>query len=310
MTFRLAHLSDPHLHPFPVPTWREWNLKRVLGSLNWHRGRKRQHRMDVLQRLLADLVAREPDHIAVTGDLANLGLPVEHQGALAWLRSIGSPAMVSVVPGNHDIFTESHGPAGVECWRDYMTGDDDPAGEEASPFPFVRRLGRVVLIGLNSAVPAPPLRGWGLLGDAQRQRLAAILRSSAQENLVRVVLIHHPPAPGLRDRSYALNDAAELAEVLRREGAELVLHGHNHRAMLNVTPGPTRPVPLIGAPSASLGETHGNQTLARYNLFEIGDEPGIMHIEMIERGITSADGAVEEIARHQLPFVRAETAPQ
>jgi 3',5'-cyclic AMP phosphodiesterase CpdA len=32
----------------------------------------------VLDRIVADLEAQAPDHIAVTGDLANIGLPQEH----------------------------------------------------------------------------------------------------------------------------------------------------------------------------------------------------------------------------------------
>ena len=49
--------------------------KRVLGYVNWHRGRKLVHRRDILDVLIRDLVERHPSHIAVTGDLVNLGLP-------------------------------------------------------------------------------------------------------------------------------------------------------------------------------------------------------------------------------------------
>src|SRR4051794_41179026 len=39
MAFTLAHLSDPHLPPLPVPTWRELAGKRAFGWLNWTRNR-------------------------------------------------------------------------------------------------------------------------------------------------------------------------------------------------------------------------------------------------------------------------------
>ena len=61
--------------------------KRVLGYVNWHRGRKLVHRRDVLDVLTQDIVGREPDHIAVTGDLVNLGLPEEFVLAAEWLRA-------------------------------------------------------------------------------------------------------------------------------------------------------------------------------------------------------------------------------
>jgi 3',5'-cyclic AMP phosphodiesterase CpdA len=66
-----------------------------------------------------------------------------------------------------------------------------------------------------------------------------------------VVLIHHPPVAGLTSRRRSLRDAGPFAEVVRRRGAELVLHGHLHRTTLASLPGPNRPVPVIGVPSAS-----------------------------------------------------------
>ena len=37
--FVLAHLSDPHLGPVPLPRFRELTGKRALGYVNWHRRR-------------------------------------------------------------------------------------------------------------------------------------------------------------------------------------------------------------------------------------------------------------------------------
>ncbi|MFT2657932.1 hypothetical protein, partial [Escherichia coli] len=67
--FCLAHLSDLHVGPLPAPTWRELAGKRLTGYLNWRRGRAEHHRMPVLERILADIAASRPDHVAVTGDL-------------------------------------------------------------------------------------------------------------------------------------------------------------------------------------------------------------------------------------------------
>ena len=66
--------------------------KRVLGYVNWHRGRKLVHRRDILDMLTQDIVERKPDHIAVTGDLVNLGLPEEFVLAAEWLRHLGPPS--------------------------------------------------------------------------------------------------------------------------------------------------------------------------------------------------------------------------
>jgi 3',5'-cyclic AMP phosphodiesterase CpdA len=84
--FTLAHLSDIHLSPMPRARRRDLFGKRVLGYVNWHRGRKLVHRRDILDVLTRDLIERQPDHIAVTGDLVNLGLPEEFLLAAEWLR--------------------------------------------------------------------------------------------------------------------------------------------------------------------------------------------------------------------------------
>ena len=95
----LAHLSDIHLPPvlgWPIAT----SAKRMLGLVNWCGRRGRQHVPATLAAIVADVLAQQPDHIAVTGDLVNLGLPAEHAVAARWLAGLGSPGHVTAVPGN------------------------------------------------------------------------------------------------------------------------------------------------------------------------------------------------------------------
>src|SRR5579863_1659945 len=105
--FTLAHLSDPHLPPLPVPRLPELAGKRLLGYLNWTRNRHRFHRRDVVDMLVSDLQAQVPDHVAITGDLVNLSLEAEFAAARAWLENIGTPERVTVIPGNHDAYVRS-----------------------------------------------------------------------------------------------------------------------------------------------------------------------------------------------------------
>ena len=81
------------------------------------------HRRDALDLVVADMLAQRPDHIAVTGDLINLGLPAEYEAARAWLEGLGAPDKVTVIPGNHDIYTHLGDDPGVERWADYMRSD-------------------------------------------------------------------------------------------------------------------------------------------------------------------------------------------
>jgi hypothetical protein len=326
MTLTIAHLTDVHLGPIAGFTPRYWDLKRGLGYLNWIRKRRHDHRRPILDRIVADLVRQEPDHIAVTGDLANIGLPQEHIDALTWLRSLGPPDRVTAIPGNHDIYAWVGHDPGARRWAEYMVSN--PAGQgfvdvADKTWPFVRVIGEVALVGLNSAVPTPPLMAWGVVGRAQRERLEVVLARLGAAGLFRLVLIHHPPLRGQAEATRGLRDAGDLEAVLARAGAELVIHGHNHRNMLAWLPtaaatrgqrtGAARPIAVVGAPSASLGRTHGREPLARYNLYRIRREAGLEAleaaqapaaapwcIEMVGRGLAEPSGPVIELERREL----------
>ena len=118
--FTLAHLSDWHIAAQPgLP---DLAGKRGLGYINWHRGRKRIHRPDVLAATIHDLKSCATDHIAVTGDLVNLSLPDEYNRARGWLETLGSPRDVTLVPGNHDTYVRSAAQTPAQYWADYMRG--------------------------------------------------------------------------------------------------------------------------------------------------------------------------------------------
>ena len=301
----IAHLSDVHLGPIAGFTPRYWNLKRALGYANWLRHRRHLYQRPVLDRLLEDLASQHPDHVAVTGDLVNIGLPQEHIQALAWLESIGAPAQVTVIPGNHDIYSWLGSDPGSTRWGPYMASDAEGsahAGDHTEAFPFVRMLSlgasKVALIGVNSAVPTPPLVASGLVGERQLARVAAILERLDRLEVFRLVLIHHPPLPGQARRYRDLEDAAGFEEVLSRHGAELVIHGHNHRSTLDWCATAAGEVPVVGAPSAALGRPYKREPLARYNLYRIGGPPWT--IELIGRGLEEEGGRIVEVERRHL----------
>lgn len=296
--FTLAHLSDIHL---PLPkglTLGHFRAKRLFGLANWHRHRKHAHQRPVLDRLVADLDLAAADHVAVTGDLVNLGLPAEHDAALEWLKELGPPDRISVVPGNHDAYVRlSHHP-GHGRWADYMA-EGAVSRANGAAFPFVRRYGRIALVGLNSGVPTPPIVSYGRLGRMQIEAMRQILNALGSEGLVRVIMIHHPPWPMPAAWRMGLTDAAEFQGVLAESGAELVLHGHLHRQLVNWAKGPRGPIPIVGVPSASEGRSRKGD-LARYNLYRFGPDKGGLRIEMVSRGILAGDGEVSEIERRVL----------
>ena len=87
--FTLAHLSDPHLAPLPAARWSELIGKRLTGYINWQKRRRFIHDAATLDTIVADLKAQKPDHIAVTGDIANIGLAAEFARGRDWLEKLG-----------------------------------------------------------------------------------------------------------------------------------------------------------------------------------------------------------------------------
>jgi 3',5'-cyclic AMP phosphodiesterase CpdA len=305
--FTLAHLSDLHLGPLPMVPLGLINPKRLAGTINWYRKRAAIHKPKTADAITRDVLAQRPDHIAVTGDLTNIGIPAEIARGATWLAALGQPADVSVIPGNHDIYSSVRGrhlgAATVEPWRPHFASC--AAGRRfvgSDPFPFVRVLEggnmRIALIGLNSAVETPPVVATGALGAHQLAALAHALDATRREGFVRVVLLHHPPLPGLSKARHELIDAPAVATVLTKHGAELVLHGHEHRRMINSTTGPDGAIPIVGVPSASAARAYRDDPLAAAHFYEFRHGGGWrVSITLVVRGLAAPNGRISELAR-------------
>jgi len=225
----------------------------------------------VLEALLEDLAAQAPDQIAVTGDLTQVALEEEFREAAGWLARVGPPERVSAIPGNHDAYVRLPASRGIDLWSDYLGSDADaePYRVDASErFPSVRIRNGLAFVGVSTARPTGPLSATGRVGSGQLARLAHTLERLRETGLCRVVLIHHPPLEGVTLRRRSLTDTTAFGDVLRRHGAELVLHGHLHRTHVATLPGPEGEVPVVGVPSASCAGPSPARCAA-YHLYEI-----------------------------------------
>lgn len=293
--FTLTHLSDIHLSPMPRVKRRHLMSKRILGYANWHRGRKYVHRREILDLLTHDLKERNPDHIAVTGDLVNLGLPEEFPRAAEWLRQLGTPDDVTVIPGNHDAYVRIHPEIGTGQWRPYMTANEEGEALYSTPpsgFPFVRRIGDIAIVGLSSAVPMLPFVAAGRIGETQRAQLARALDTLGQNGLFRIVLIHHPPLRDKEDWRRGLRDAKALHRTFETHGAELILHGHRHEHSVNEYDTVGGRAIVVGVPSASEA-IPGRAPSARYNEYRIERAQDGWRVEMTGRAAASSSSVFE-----------------
>jgi 3',5'-cyclic AMP phosphodiesterase CpdA len=269
----LAHLSDPHISCMHAFRARHLFSKRLFGFLKWNLHRGREHGIKVLEALQNDLTQIRPDQIAVTGDLTHLSLPAEFKAARQWLQTLGPPEKVMVVPGNHDAYVKDGWRENLAHWTDYMLSDNTQVGQNGAEnpvaiFPSLRIRGTVALIGVCTARPSAPHLAVGSIGAPQMQKLASILAAAAEQQLFRVILIHHPPASGTVSWRKRLTDAAALQLLLERYGSELILHGHAHRHLQNFLTTPAGQVPVMGAPSAS-SLSRIPQRRARYYIYRI-----------------------------------------
>jgi 3',5'-cyclic AMP phosphodiesterase CpdA len=255
--------------------------KRMLGWLSWRLRRSAIHRVEVLDALVEDLAISRPDQIAITGDLTNLSLESEFVAARSWLRRIGAPDRVTLVPGNHDCYVHVPRRVGWDLWSEYLASDANAhesfgeaglASEGSIRFPSLRLRGPLALVGLSSAVPTRPFLASGEVGADQLAALERLLTALATTGLYRVVLIHHPPDPGATSARRGLRDAEALCRVLRRAGAELVLHGHLHRTRIGGIEGPSGPIPVLCVRSASDVGLHAHKR-AQYHLIDFEATP-------------------------------------
>jgi 3',5'-cyclic AMP phosphodiesterase CpdA len=296
LTFRLAHLSDPHVGPLGRVRLHQLIGKRATGYANWRRGRSRSHDMTVLEALVADLKGQGAGHVACTGDLCNIGLPSEWETARTFLEALGPPETVSFVPGNHDAYVRGSLEGLLAACGRY-TGDDTGS---SGRFPYLRRRGPLALVGLSSAIPTKPFVATGRLGAPQLAAAEVLLRALATEpgRPFRVVMIHHPPQPGGASPGRELKDAAAFTAMIGRAGADLILHGHNHVTSSAVIPGPDgRGVPIVGAPSASARpDGHGAIAARRasYLLYEIAPAGNGYAVSVRRRGLDAA-GAMGDL---------------
>jgi 3',5'-cyclic AMP phosphodiesterase CpdA len=296
----LAHISDLHLPFEPHLSWRQRFSKRQLSVWSWQK-RHAVQSGDVLDALTQDLRAHAIDQVLITGDITNFSLPGEFRLAAEWLSALAPAERISLVPGNHDALVPVPAAEGLGLWNRWTRLQEG--------WPFVHRVGEVSLIGLNSALPTAPLLARGHLGTDQLARLEQALRAEGDAAQVRIVMLHHPAAAGAIGWRKALADGDDLRAVLRRTGAELVLHGHARNARLDTIAGPSGSIPCLCVPSSTALPNPQDEG-ARWHRLRLVSGAGERSIEVTVRRWSVSAQAFKTDSVHELslPGIRAMTA--
>lgn len=306
---RIAHFSDLHVLALEGIGWARYMNKRLTGVANlalrrapldelsgaWRaaaeRMPKRFRKKDVHRTEYVRTVAREikktgVDHVAITGDVTNLALEPEFAAARAILEGELhlAPRDISLVPGNHDLYTRGalRDRRFTQFFAEYTHCDVDIAVDiGAGHFPYVKLRGPCAIIGLSSAVPRLPFVAAGELGDAQLDALGRALEHPEVKKRTPVILLHHPPhgpASPMKMVMEGLHDGSRLVAALRRVPRALVLHGHLHKRMQGRIPTDAGEITVVGAASASLHHEH-EARMSGFNVYELSDDGALVSVE-------------------------------
>ncbi len=286
-TVRIAHFSDLHLLSLEGVPLRRFLNKRVTGYAMLRMHRKGAHKPHAVRAVADEVKRARVDHVAITGDLTNLALEPEFALVRQFLEEdLGlGPQQVSLVPGNHDVYTRGSADKRrfEQYFAEYLASDLPELGVEhyGARYPFVKLRGPLALIGLSSAVPRMPMMASGRFGAEQIHALKAILEHPEVKSRGKVILQHHP-AHNLKNRVLAwlegLHDSDHMLATLSRLEHGLVLHGHSHIRVRRHVDTEVGRIDVIGATSASLLSDHPHRH-AGFNLYDLDDEGRLRGVE-------------------------------
>ena len=243
-SYRIAHLSDTHVSP----EYNRWNILK-------------------LKRLLSRVTDEGYDHVVITGDIAGHGEERDFRSVRRILKYFGllRYEKLTVTIGNHDIFGGVHRAEDLLSFRKHCRSVNyaekidlferafketfpEKAYESERIFPFIKIIGPVAFIGINSVRPFHSARNpFGSNGHVSGRQLDAVRRILSHPSisgLKKIILIHHHfnkyrPHSESRGRklyhlfeshTLKLQNRKKVEDVFKEYKVDAVLHGHTHVA--------------------------------------------------------------------------------
>ena len=175
----------------------------------------------VVEGLLADITARRPDLIVISGDLVQRAKVSHFRQARAFLQRLPFPYLV--VPGNHDIPVYNV----VRRFLNPLGNYKRYISKDLSPFHVDSE---IAVLGINTARSAIMDFSEGRMNKAQIRRIREVF-CDMPDTVFKVLFTHHPFLPPPDAPRTKLVGRAKLAlPALEACGIDLLLAGHLHRA--------------------------------------------------------------------------------
>lgn len=204
------------------------------------------HMPALANRVVDELNALEPDVVAVTGDLTDMGYRGEYLSARKLIDRIDCPRKL-VLSGNHDARNVGE------------THFEEIFGARASEL----RFDGVRLLAVDSSEPDLDS------GRVGRERYRYIEERFDRPEEFKVLCMHHHlvPVPGTGRERNIVQDAGDLLRVLTVNGVDMVLCGHKH--VPNVWR--LESMLIVNAGTACTHRLRG-RVKPSYNVIEVTDE--------------------------------------
>ena len=231
---RIAHITDTHILE-PDHHARSGRHRFRVNFLSFGRAKDAENRRQRLLDAIGHAVAAGAGQIVMTGDMTEDGLPEQFEALAEVLAASGvDPERITLVPGNHDLYTDLH------AWDIAMSGPLAPWATTSRLGSLVVRQG-VAILPISTCFKQHYVFAGGRLGSHNARRIASAARQAKELGCALVVGLHHPVFPhpisvgtwwdGLRDH-YVMSD------LLREHPEAFVFHGHIHKKVTKaVTPG-------------------------------------------------------------------------
>lgn len=239
-TYNIVHISDLHLS-------RKYYREHIKS----------------LKILLRSALDSGVDHFVITGDIVSTADPDDFYLAREIFSNMGllSSERLTVVPGNHDVFGGPHRAIDILSFPKhirnidyhnhmmvfYETFSETFSGvrllSDNSPFPFVKKIGPVTLIGLNS-VPhwslwQNPLGSNGIINDDQFSSLERLAETDPPMGQVVVAMHHHFNDIAdnitanklwrkIETKTMRMRKRRKTTKLFNKLNVSHVLHGHIH----------------------------------------------------------------------------------
>lgn len=217
-------------------------------------------------QLLQHAIQMGIDHLVITGDISHNAQEDDFASLRKLLAEYNflSSEKATLVIGNHDIYggvyyamdvikfpakclnTDFNEKVSVFVHYFRELFQDTLRLNNSDPFPFVKILDNILLLGINSIAPYSklknPMASNGFLGVAAQEKIKCFLKNSIHDGKIKIAVMHHHfkfnasiavyynnrLLKFIEKHSLKLYGKKKVLKLFHKNNINLVLHGHIH----------------------------------------------------------------------------------